>query len=443
MAVIDLRSDTVTKPSRAMREAIVNAEVGDDVLGDDPTVKLLEQKIAALFEREAALYVPSGTMANQICLKVNSRPGWELLCERECHVVNYECAGPVVHSGLLVNLLTTERGMITAQQVRDNIRIKSLHSPETRMVALENTHNRHGGTIMPQDEILKVRAVCDEFGLVLHLDGARIWNVHAATGTSLAELTRPFDSVSVCLSKGLGAPVGSMMLGSADFIQKCLRERKLFGGGMRQVGLLAAAGIFALEHNLAGLKNDHSNAAYLGEQMNSFDGFSVDMSRVQTNIVIVQIERDMNSTQLAEQMKSVDVWALPFGLKKIRLVTHLDVNRAQCEEAIGRLREGSVGCVEVDRAYSRLCRQRQYARLGDLGLSAASRSGTDTLRLRRRCDSRVCPSGFRFSQCRPYFHQPYSSRSRQRSRPLYSVDLPDRSGESAGSVSSRRLCHSI
>ena len=339
MSVIDLRSDTVTRPSKGMREAIANAEVGDDVLGDDPTVKLLEQKVAAMFEREAALYVPSGTMANQICLKVNSQPGWELLCERECHVVNYECAGPVVHSGLLVNLLTTDKGMISAQQIRDNIRIKSLHSPETRLVALENTHNRHGGTILPQDEILKVRAVCDEFDLVLHLDGARIWNVHAATGMSLAELTRPFDSVSVCLSKGVGAPVGSMMLGSAEFIQKCLRERKLFGGAMRQVGLLAAAGIYALDHNLPGMKEDHTNARYLGEQMNTFDGFSVDMSRVQTNIVVVEIESDMNSTQLAEKMKSVEVLALPFGHKKIRLVTHLDVNHMQCEEAIGRLRE--------------------------------------------------------------------------------------------------------
>jgi threonine aldolase len=339
MSVIDLRSDTVTKPSPGMREAIAKAEVGDDVLGDDPTVKRLEQKVASLLGREAALYVPSGTMANQICLKANSRPGWELLCDRECHVVNYECAGPVVHSGLLVNLLTTDRGMITAQQVRDNVRIKSLHAPETRLVELENTHNRHGGTILPQDEILKVREVCDEFGLILHLDGARIWNVHAATGMPLDELVRPFDSISVCLSKGLGAPVGSMIVGSGEFVQRCLRERKLFGGGMRQVGLLAEAGIYALDHNLAGMKNDHVNARYLGEQMNMFDGFSVDMSRVETNIVVVQIESDMSSTQLAEKMKTVEVLALPFGAKKIRMVTHLDVNRAQCEDAIGRLRE--------------------------------------------------------------------------------------------------------
>ena len=206
-----------------MRRAMMTAEVGDDVFNDDPTVKQLEKYIAKLFEKEASLYVPSGTMANQICLKTNSERGWELLCERECHVVNYEVAGPVVHSGLLVNLLTTERGMISADTIRQNIRIKTLHSPETRMVALENTHNRHGGTILPQDEILRVRQVCDEFGLILHLDGARVWNAHVATGLSLPDLTRPFNSVSVCLSKGLGAPIGSIILGSSELVEKCRR----------------------------------------------------------------------------------------------------------------------------------------------------------------------------------------------------------------------------
>jgi len=187
---------------------------------------------------------------------------------------------------------------------------------------------------------VRVREVCDEFNLILHLDGARIWNVHAATGKSLAELTRPFDSISVCLSKGVGAPVGSLMVGSAEFIEKCLRVRKLFGGGMRQVGLLAAAGIYALDHNLDGLTQDHTNAKYLGEQMNQFDGLSVDMSRVETNIVVINIERDnLDSTQLAEKMKEVEVWALPFGAKKTRMVTHLDVSAADCEEAIGRLKE--------------------------------------------------------------------------------------------------------
>ncbi|MEW5993727.1 MAG: GntG family PLP-dependent aldolase, partial [Candidatus Zixiibacteriota bacterium] len=200
MKPIDLRSDTVTKPSPEMRQAIYEAEVGDDVFGDDPTVQELERYVARLFEKEASLFVPSGTMGNQVCLRAHSEPGWELLCDREAHIINYEVAGPVVHSQLLVNLLTTERGMITADMVRSAIRPVTLHSPRTKMISLENTHNRHGGTILPQDEVVEVRKVCDEFGLIFHLDGARIWNAHVASGISLAELTRPFDSVSVCLS---------------------------------------------------------------------------------------------------------------------------------------------------------------------------------------------------------------------------------------------------
>jgi threonine aldolase len=339
MKIIDLRSDTVTKPSEEMRRAMATAEVGDDVFGDDPTVKELEHHVAELFEREASLYVPSGTMANQISLKAISQRGWELLCDRECHVVNYEVAGPVVHSQLLVNLLTTDRGMITADMVRANIREKNIHIPETKIVALENTHNRHGGTILPQDEILKVRAVCDEFGLLLHLDGARIWNVHVATGRSLAELTRPFDQFTCCLSKGLGAPIGSMIVGSTAFIERCRRERKLFGGGMRQVGIIAAAGLYAVRHNVKRLVDDHANARLLAKGVDELPVFSVDMSRVETNIVVAQISNEKTSAELAEKMKSVGVLAVPFGRKKIRFVTHLDVSRADCEEALDRLQK--------------------------------------------------------------------------------------------------------
>jgi len=337
MKNIDLRSDTVTRPSEAMRRAMMTAEVGDDVFGDDPTVKQLEKYVANLFEKEASLYVPSGTMANQICLKAKSERGWELLCERECHVVNYEVAGPVIHSGLLVNLLTTERGMITADTIRQNIRIKTLHSPETRIVALENTHNRHGGTILPQDEILRVRQVCDEFGLILHLDGARIWNAHVATGLSLPELTRPFDSVSVCLSKGLGAPIGSMILGSSEFVEKCRRERKLFGGAMRQVGIIAAAGLYAVQNNIDRLAEDHENARLLAESLNALPLFDIEMDRVQTNIVIVNINTESTSVEILEKMKEIGVWAVPFGPKKIRFVAHLDVSREDCLEAMERL----------------------------------------------------------------------------------------------------------
>ena len=337
MKTIDLRSDTVTKPSPEMRQAMATAEVGDDVFGDDPTVNELERYVAALFEREAALYVPSGTMGNQICLKAHAQPGWELLCERECHVVNYEVAGPVVHAGLLVNLLTTERGMVTAEMVRANVRPINLHCPLTKLVTLENTHNRHGGTILPQDEILKVREVCDEFGLILHLDGARIWNAHVATGMSLPELTRPFDSVLVCLSKGLGAPVGSVVLGSAEFIERCRRERKLFGGAMRQVGIIAAGGLYALQHNMERLTEDHANARLLAEGLNKLDLFDIDLSRVETNIVVAKLTGDRDSMRFVEKLKDIHVLTVPFGPKKIRFVPHLDVTRADCEEALARI----------------------------------------------------------------------------------------------------------
>ncbi|UCD65232.1 MAG: low specificity L-threonine aldolase [Candidatus Zixiibacteriota bacterium] len=342
MKTIDLRSDTVTRPSPEMRQVMMTAEVGDDVFGDDPTVIKLEEYVAALFEKEAALYVPSGTMANQVCLRANSQPGWELLCDRECHIVNYEVAGPVVHSGLLVNLITTEYGMISAEVVRHSIRPKNVHCPLTKMVALENTHNHHGGTILPHDEILRVRQVCDEFDLIFHLDGARIWNAHVATGIPLAELAAPFDSVSVCLSKGLGAPIGSVVMGSAEFISKCHRQRKLFGGGMRQVGIIAAAGLHAVSNNIARLAEDHANARLLAEGLAQMAPFDVDMARVQTNIVIVKIRPGWTVENLLEKMKASGLLAVPFWSEKIRFVTHLDVSREDCQEALSRI-ESIVG----------------------------------------------------------------------------------------------------
>lgn len=338
MKTIDLRSDTVTRPSKAMRQAIAEAVVGDDVFGDDPTVNELQEYVAGLFEREASLFVPSGTMANQICLRAHSQPGWEMLCDRECHVVCYEQAGPAVHSGLMVNLLDTDRGMVTAEMVRKHIRPKNLHIPLTKIVELENTHNHHGGTILPQDEIVKVREVCDEFELILHLDGARIWNAHVATGRSLPELTRPFHSISVCLSKGLGAPIGSMIIGSREFIERCRRVRKLFGGGMRQVGVLAAAGMYAVRNNIARLAEDHANARILAEGLNSMELFEVDLSLVETNIVLANITTGEPAERLLERMKSAGVLGVQFGPYQVRMVTHLDVSRADCEEALNRLK---------------------------------------------------------------------------------------------------------
>jgi threonine aldolase len=321
-----------------MRQAILDAEVGDDVLGDDPTVKELEQYVCNLFGKEAAVFVPSGTMSNQICLKAQTEPGWELLCERECHIINYEVAGPVVHSQLLINLLTTESGMIPADVIRQSVRPVNIHCPLTKIVSLENTHNRHGGTVLPQDEILKVKEVCDEFDLIYHLDGARIWNAHVASGLSLAELTAPFDSVSVCLSKGLGAPIGSLAMGSAELIEKCRRERKLFGGGMRQVGIIAAAGLYAVKNNIERLKDDHDNASYLADELNKIDSFHVDMSKVHSNILIVHTVGDLMADTVFEKFTGLKIGAIPTGPQKIRFVTHMDVSKDDIDEALERIK---------------------------------------------------------------------------------------------------------
>ena len=337
MKFIDLRSDTVTKPSDAMKKAMLEAELGDDVLGDDPTVIKLENITAELFQKEAAVFVPSGTMGNQICLKAHTQPGWELLCERECHIVNYEVGGPAVHSQLLVNLLPTEYGMISAEQIRNSVRPLNIHCPLTKIVSLENTHNRHGGTLLPQDEVVRVKEVCDEFSLIYHLDGARIWNAHIASGLSLAELAAPFDSLSVCLSKGLGAPVGSLAIGTSEFIEKCRRERKLFGGGMRQSGMLAAAGIYAIEHNLKTLQDDHDNAYYLADKLNQLDVFEIDLKWVHTNIVIVNIVGQETSQTVFEKLSELQIGAIPISPTKIRFVTHLDVSKNDIDEAVKRI----------------------------------------------------------------------------------------------------------
>ncbi|MEW5925327.1 MAG: GntG family PLP-dependent aldolase [Candidatus Zixiibacteriota bacterium] len=332
---IDFRSDTITKPSPAMRKAIAEAEVGDDVFRDDPTVLRLEAVVAEMFGKEAALLVPSGTMGNQVALKTISEPGWELLCERDCHVVNYETSGPAIHSSLLVNMITTEYGVMTAEQIELSVREPNVHSPITKIVAIENTHNRHGGTIYPLEEIKRIRAVADRHNLLMHLDGARIWNAHVATGIPLADWVKPFDSVSVCLSKGLGAPIGSMILGSKEFIGKALRTRKLFGGGMRQAGIVAAGGLYAIEHNIPRLAEDHANARILAEGLNKIEGFAVEMKRVQTNIILVDIAgTGKKPAEILSVMKEQGVLAVPFGRTRLRFVTHLDVNRDDCETAV-------------------------------------------------------------------------------------------------------------
>jgi len=317
-----------------MRRAIASAEVGDDVFGDDPTVIKLERMIAEMFGKEAALYVPSGTMSNQIALKTISQPGWELICERECHIVNYETSGPAEHSSLMINMLNGHHGTITAEQVENSIRHIDIHCPLTKIVALENTHNRHGGTIYPLEEIHRIREVADKFGLLMHLDGARLWNAHVASGISLADWVRPFETVYVCLSKGLGAPIGSVMLSDKDIINKAIRVRKLFGGAMRQVGLIAAGGLYAIENNIERLKEDHDNARMLAEQINKVDGFEIEMDRVQTNIVIANIDKlGKNSEEVMNTLEQNGVLCVPFGITQVRFVTHMDVTSEECQRA--------------------------------------------------------------------------------------------------------------
>ncbi|MEZ5358752.1 MAG: GntG family PLP-dependent aldolase [Candidatus Zixiibacteriota bacterium] len=332
--MIDLRSDTVTRPSAGMRKAIAEAVVGDDVLGDDPTIKELESKAAEMLGKEAAVYVPSGTMSNQIALYTIGNRGDEILCETGCHIVNYEVGAPAALSGLLVHLLPGERGILSADAIRNNIRAENIHTPRTRIVALENTHNRAGGTIYPLNTIEEIAAVAKENGLWMHLDGARLWNAHVATGVALDTYASHFNSVSVCLSKGLGAPIGSILLGDADFIERARRTRKMFGGGMRQVGILAAAGLYALKNNIGRLAYDHMNAKYLAEQMNRHDGLTIDMETVQTNIIIVDIDPErMTADQFISRLAVESVWCIKFGEQRVRFVTHLDVDEKDCQTA--------------------------------------------------------------------------------------------------------------
>lgn len=328
----DFRSDTVTRPDAGMRRAMAAAEVGDDVFGDDPTVQALQERVAGLLGKEAALFVPSGTMANQTALRVLTRPGDQVICEAGCHVYNYEQGGPAALSGLHLTCLPGDRGALTWAQVEAAILPDDDHAARPALVCLENTHNRAGGRIQPQDEVLAIAAGARARGLKLHLDGARLWNAHAATGTPLAELAAPFDTVSVCFSKGLGAPVGSCVAGERDAVRQARRVRKLFGGGMRQVGVLAAACLHALDHNLPRLGDDHARARRLAEGL---DNPRVTLDHpVETNIVIVRTARE---GALLAHLSAHGVAAVAFGKGRVRLVTHRDVGDAAVEAALAAL----------------------------------------------------------------------------------------------------------
>jgi threonine aldolase len=332
---IDLRSDTVTKPSPEMRRAMFEAEVGDDVYGEDPTVNRLEKHAAEIFGREAALFVPSGTMGNQIAIKLHTHHGQELVCHERAHVFEYEMAMMAHFSGVVPRTVAAADGILTWKHIEPKLRPKSYHGAQTGLITLENTHNMGGGTVTsPQvfDEI------CDNshnVGLPVHLDGARIFNAAVALGVDVAKLTAKADTVMFCLSKGLGAPVGSLLVGSAELMDRARIYRKALGGGMRQAGILAAAGLIALEQGPQKLATDHANAKFLAEALARLPGFMIDPAKVETNIVMCDVPGiGMTAYELAAKLGSNGVLASGYGPQLIRFVTHLDVSREQCAEAL-------------------------------------------------------------------------------------------------------------
>ena len=333
---IDLRSDTVTQPSAAMREAIANAPVGDDVYGEDPSINALQEKVAAIMGKEAALYVASGTMSNQVALKSLTVPGDEVICDYNCHIFNYESGAAAALSGAQLNPLLGDHGLLTPEQVEAALRPVNDHFAISRVVALENTHNRAGGVIYPLERIHAISHVVQSAGLKFHLDGARLMNAVVATGVSAREWAAPFDTVSLCLSKGLGAPVGSVLSGSKETIAKAHRFRKMFGGGMRQAGLLAAAGIFALDHNIERLADDHRRAKILGETLAELGHLSDDLVWVQTNMVMLVVS---DAPAFSDLLKQHGILANATGPKKLRMVTHLNFNDEQLDQTVNVLKQ--------------------------------------------------------------------------------------------------------
>jgi threonine aldolase len=341
MSYIDLRSDTVTKPTPEMREAMARAEVGDDVYLEDPTVNRLQDLAAAMLGKEAALFVPSGTMGNQVCLSVHTKPGQEVIVEERSHIFNYEMSAMAVVSGTLARPVRGENGILDWPLIEEAIRPPgAYYVSQTGLIALENTHNMAGGSVTP---LRKMKGICDRahaLGLPTHLDGARIFNAALALGRNVEELAGPFDSVMFCLSKGLGAPVGSMIAGSRTFIDRALAVRRMFGGAMRQVGVLAAAGIVALEKMTFRLKEDHDNAQLLARGLAEIEGVTIDPEKVQTNIVIFDVS-GMGKTpnELSAALKEYGILANGINRREMRLVTHKDVSRSDCETALGIIRD--------------------------------------------------------------------------------------------------------
>jgi threonine aldolase len=334
--MIDLRSDTITQPTSAMRKAMNEAEVGDAVFGEDPTVNKLEARTADILGKEAAAYMPSGTMTNQVALRTHTEPGDEIIIEEQAHVYYYEGGAPAALSGAMCRLVKGERGIFTAEDVSSMLRFEDIHFPRTKLICLENTHNRGGGSIWPMERIEEIARLAAEKGLAMHLDGARLWNASAATGITEKEYVRHFHSISVCFSKGLGAPVGSALCGSAEFIKRARRFMKQFGGYMRQAGIIAAGALYALEHHRERLSEDHTNATLLAEGLSTIPGIELDNSSVETNMVLFGY-KGMNSVELMLKAHENGVFVLPAGDDTVRAVTSLAVSRDDVLKAVDLL----------------------------------------------------------------------------------------------------------
>ncbi len=332
--VVDLRSDTLTLPTPAMREAMARAEVGDDVWEEDPTVRRLEGLAAERTAKEAALFVASGTMGNLVSVLSQTRPGQEIILDLDSHIFNYEVASAAVIGGVQTRPIRTERGFLSPEQVREAIRPANIHIPPTGLICLENTHNRHGGTLCTPEEIRSVAEVARAARIPVHLDGARIFNAAVALRRPVRDFAAPVDSVTFCLSKGLAAPVGSVVCGNRDFIARARRWRKMLGGGMRQVGVLAAAGLVALEQMVERLAEDHANARRLAEGLARLPGLRIDLDKVQTNIVIFFVERPDGAALLVRECAARKVKIHQIGPASVRCVTHKDVDREDVDRAL-------------------------------------------------------------------------------------------------------------
>lgn len=326
MEIIDLRSDTVTKPSQNMLNYMMGAELGDDVYAEDPTVNLLQSKVAELFAKDDALFVPSGTMSNQIALKILTNPGDEVIAEKEAHIFYYETAAPSILSNIQIRTIPSYNGMIPLEEIEKAIRPNDYYFPTTKVIALENTHNRHGGAILDLNYIKDVRRIADKYDLMMHLDGARIWNATVASGVPLMEYAKYFDTLSVCLSKGMGAPVGSLLMSTKENIKKAIKWRKIFGGGMRQAGILAAAGIYAIDNNYDKLTNDHQNAKQFANLISKIDRIDCDIDRVQTNIVIFALHNTISPSSFVAKCKQKGLLLSAVGEQNIRVVFHLNIS---------------------------------------------------------------------------------------------------------------------